>query len=236
MHSISTFEVRSFLLTLFFLLSACAPTRPPVLEEYRDGVLFTKNLIDRCGKLDQPEQLEYLLYLQSRLAATISKHRKDAPPVRFIMIGCDEPMAYAPGGGIVLFSKGLVRALGTESELAFVLAHELAHDHLGHLAKMNDPDSMGEDRPALERALELDADRYATGIVALSGYDPRSAFIAIQRLYGAGFYEIGSVTHPSKQERSEIIRSRILEAQWSPPGTIDRREFQRFRRELAQAR
>ena len=48
-------------------------------------------------------------------------------PWTFAVIDTDTINAFALPGGYVIVSKGLVKRLGTESELAGVLAHEIAH-------------------------------------------------------------------------------------------------------------
>ena len=83
-------------------------------------------------------------------------------------------MAFAIGADYIVVSRGLVLALENESELAFVLSHELAHQFLKHALKESLENSIDVSKPPLashRRALELEADRLAVKIVISAGYE-----------------------------------------------------------------
>ncbi len=46
---------------------------------------------------------------------------------RFFILDIDAPNAYACPGGIIFVTKGMLRLIDNEAELAFVLAHEITH-------------------------------------------------------------------------------------------------------------
>jgi membrane-associated protease RseP (regulator of RpoE activity) len=87
--------------------------------------------------------------------------------------------ANAFGSQIQVFS-GLEALLRDDDELAFVLAHELAHVILEHSgpgkeAQMKDPARRG---PA-----EVEADRLGIVLMARAGFNPAAAAPAVERLY-----------------------------------------------------
>jgi Zn-dependent protease with chaperone function len=55
------------------------------------------------------------------------------PPTRLLLSRNPEPNAYATGDGTVVLNVGLLPKLENESQLAFVLCHELAHTALRHV-------------------------------------------------------------------------------------------------------
>lgn len=46
---------------------------------------------------------------------------------KFFILDIENPNAYATPGGIIFITKGMLRLIDTEAELALVLAHEIAH-------------------------------------------------------------------------------------------------------------
>lgn len=51
---------------------------------------------------------------------------------RFAVIDSDLPLAYSSPGGHILVSKGMIKSLNNEDELAAVLAHEIGHVEKQH--------------------------------------------------------------------------------------------------------
>ncbi|MCB9745373.1 MAG: M48 family metalloprotease [Alphaproteobacteria bacterium] len=97
--------------------------------------------------------------------------------------------AFALPGGALLLHRGLLeRTLGHEDQLAFVIAHEMAHVELGHAAALHRymaglPEgerAEGAELLALSRGgfsstWELEADRLGVVLLHLAGYDPSAA-------------------------------------------------------------
>lgn len=122
--------------------------------------------------------------------------------------------AFTPGGGHVFITTGLIRALGTEGEVAAVLAHELGHVTESHVVRgMRDRTGiqvaadLGASATGINtklmrelygyvlkaavnghgRRFEEDADALAIDTLVAAGYDPTSAilvFEALKRMYG----------------------------------------------------
>ena len=122
--------------------------------------------------------------------------------------------AFTPGGGHVFITTGLIRALGTEGEVAAVLAHELGHVTESHVVRgMRDragiqvAADLGASATGINskmmrelygyvleaavnghgRRFEEDADALAIHTMVAAGYDPTGAilvFEALRRMFG----------------------------------------------------
>jgi predicted Zn-dependent protease len=180
------------------------------------------------GEIDPPLSAEYLRYLTNRLTLNSSAGRRFG----VTLLNTDTPIAYSPGGGELVLSRGIIRATRTEAELAFVIAHEMSHDMLGHVAQVQHhfPTQEGS---AERKSLEVVADRHALQLLILAGFDPRASAQGLFNVYEAAGLSSRNSTHPEVEERVRIMLADVLRSRWRPPGTVDRREFQKFRREVA---
>jgi beta-barrel assembly-enhancing protease len=102
-------------------------------DEYRIGAMLMRQLRDQNQLLEDPEIEEYVQNLGSRVAA----HASDGSQ-RFTFFVVREPgiNAFALPGGFIGINQDLLLATRTESELASVLAHEIAHVTQRHIARM----------------------------------------------------------------------------------------------------
>ncbi len=87
--------------------------------------------------LDDPELTEYLNALGTRLVANSQDVRQE---FEFFLIKDSTLNAFAMPGGYIDVHTGLITAAQSESELAAVLAHEIAHVTQHHLARMASKD------------------------------------------------------------------------------------------------
>lgn len=101
-------------------------------EEYRVGVMIVRGLRDQGRLVDDPETSEYLQALGSRLAAQVPE---GGDRFRFFFVRDPSINAFALPGGFIGVNHGLVLAAANESELASVLAHEMAHVTQRHIAR-----------------------------------------------------------------------------------------------------
>jgi beta-barrel assembly-enhancing protease len=86
--------------------------------------------IMRQVAVSQDQRAEaYVQQLGERVAAAAPGYRF---PYRFIVVASPEVNAFALPGGYVFVNEGAIKAARTESELAGVLAHEIAHVSLRH--------------------------------------------------------------------------------------------------------
>ena len=135
----------AFLTAFSVLLSASVEAQPlPDLGGSADALLSPQTE-RRLGEsivrdmrrdpqfIDDPEISEYLGMVGARLAAVTPGARQD-----FEFFGVRDPSinAFALPGGFVGVHTGLLNAAETESQLASVLAHEIAHVTQRHIARM----------------------------------------------------------------------------------------------------
>lgn len=90
--------------------------------------------IRRSGSLiEDPELTDWISQLVNRLAV----HAPGVSKNPYVAISRDPSVnAYALTGGIIIVHSGLILSTQTESELAAVLAHELAHLSQRHMTRM----------------------------------------------------------------------------------------------------
>jgi predicted Zn-dependent protease len=101
-------------------------------DEFRLGAMVTKELRDQNALFDDPEITEYMQGIGQRLAAQSADGGKD---FEFFVIKDDTINAFAVPGGFIFIHQGLLLATQTESELASVMAHEIAHVTQHHIAR-----------------------------------------------------------------------------------------------------
>lgn len=215
------------LFLLLVLLPGCATHQPLSIDQYREGLLRSKQLVATYGQFENSFVRGYFDNLVERMQSALRRQNEVTVDYKVILLATSHPMALSAGGGFVLFSKGLVLSLGSEAELAFILAHEIAHQRLGHLDNLIDKEDQRPD-------LELAADRYAVPLMALAGYDPRMALSALHNAYNVGASWGHSGNYPDLDKRVEAVKSQIIRSHWQPPGTVNRRDFVALQRLLAQ--
>ena len=218
-----------FYAALLFSLPSCSnfgssPT-PTTVADYSTAQMITQ----RCGEISGGEVIAVTSYIRSRLLTSLSRVGATRYPITLSLLACPEPFAYSIGNGVIIFSHGMVRSLRYESELAFVIAHEIAHDYLDHHRSKAMSQSAIAER-------EISADRFAVGLVAYAGYDPRSAVSALLALSKAETMGLPKDGHPSSAERIAALNQAISDSDWSPPGILNRRDFQQLQQTLKQMR
>jgi len=135
------------------------------------------------------------------------------------------------GRPVLIFTSALIRNVGSQDELAFILSHEAAHHIAGHLARQEQNAAAGAAEfadlaslrggsaadiaaaqelgaavgaRAYSKEFELEADELGTIITHRAGYNPLvgARFFTTFSGPGAGFLS----THPPNAERLELVR------------------------------
>jgi predicted Zn-dependent protease len=101
-------------------------------DEYRIGRMVMRGLRDSGRLLEDPEIGEYLQSVGLRLSSLAHDGNRD---FRFFVVRDPAINAFALPGGFVGIHSGLLLETRTESELAAVLAHEVAHVTQRHIAR-----------------------------------------------------------------------------------------------------
>ncbi len=100
-------------------------------DEKKVGKEFYDKLEKSNILLHAPRVNEYL----SKLGNSILAHNQNVPfEFRFSIIKSSAINAFATPGGYIYVNTGLITLVGNESELASVLAHEIAHVNARHIA------------------------------------------------------------------------------------------------------
>ncbi len=160
-----------------------------------------------------------------RLAVTVEAARGCA--TRFQLIPGGRMNAQADGI-YVQVTTALAQYAEDEAELAAVLAHEFAHNMLGHRVRLN---QAGVQRGLLAnfgnnarriRETEVEADRLSVYLMERAGYDPAAAVRFWTRFGRRGLNFLGSPTHPNWRRRvqsfeTEIARIRAARAAGRAP-------------------
>jgi predicted Zn-dependent protease len=100
-------------------------------EEYFVGRAVAASIFSSYRPYDRPDLNTYINKLGQGLSLYSSRPEIYAG-YRFIALDSAEVNAFASPGGHVLVTRGLLRKVEGEDELAAVLAHEIAHVSLGH--------------------------------------------------------------------------------------------------------
>ena len=100
-------------------------------EEERLGEAFLRQIRGQLRLVDDPEVVDYIDALGQRIARADPERR-----YRFLVVDAPSVNAFAGPGGIIAVNAGLMVITESESELAAVLAHEVAHVSLRHLAQL----------------------------------------------------------------------------------------------------
>src|SRR3989344_7738075 len=101
-------------------------------DEIKIGRDVAANVIAQFGLYEDPELTDYVYAVGLKVANSAPK--RDIP-YRFAVLNSDILNAFAAPGGYIFVTRGLLAALKDESQLACVLAHEVAHITQRHVMK-----------------------------------------------------------------------------------------------------
>ena len=119
-------------------------------------------------------------------------------------------------GGHVRVSAALAEFTPDDDEFAALVAHELAHNILGHAARLDAQNGKGGigrlfgKSKELIRQTEVEADQLSIWLMANAGYDPNAALRFIERYgrkYGHGIFSDG--THYRWKKRREFMQAEL---------------------------
>lgn len=170
--------------------------KPSQQEEVQLGREITGNLLG-ASALVKDDSLQQYVNQVGRWVA-LQSERPDLP-WHFGVIESNDVNAFAAPGGYVIITKGLYRKLGSEADLAGVLAHEIGHVIKKHHLKVIQKqqllslgasllgESVGKDNNTVQKLIgsgaeicarsldkdaEFEADRIGVVLAGRAGYDP----------------------------------------------------------------
>jgi Zn-dependent protease with chaperone function len=108
---------------------------PNQQEDIKRGAQAVEEM-KRLGLIPPPVEDKAIQEYVRSIAERIAKHSDLKVPLHVEVIQSREINAFALPGGYVFVERGLLEATDDESELAGVLAHEIAHDTARHSYKM----------------------------------------------------------------------------------------------------
>lgn len=143
-------------------------------EEKRIGRMIVRGLRDAGQILEDPEVTEYVQSVAHRLA--IHAHDGDHE-FEFFVVNNPNINAFALPGGFIGINYGLILAADSESEMAGVLAHEIAHVTQRHIARQLDANKKTSWTSAaamvalilIGATADVDGDLMNAGIVGVQG-------------------------------------------------------------------
>ncbi|HEX7116870.1 MAG TPA: M48 family metalloprotease [Steroidobacter sp.] len=101
-------------------------------DEYQIGRMIVRGLRDQDQILEDPEVAEYIRSIGHKLS---SQAHDGQQRFNFFVVKDDTVNAFALPGGFIGVNTGLLLETANESELAGVLAHEIAHVTQRHIAR-----------------------------------------------------------------------------------------------------
>ncbi len=207
-------------LSLFLVTcaSTCAPAQGMSLEdEVKLGQAEHQKIIGKFGIYRDQKLRAYINQVGQRVAAESSRPEVE---YRFTILNDDMINAFALPGGFIYITRGMLAHMNSESELAAVLGHEIAHVTEKHALNreargkginvLNKIVTAVVGQPALyelgsmfggvllsgySREFELEADEVGARYMAKAGYSPTAMLNTIEIL--------------KAKDRIEIIQARL---------------------------
>lgn len=249
------------LLSLLVALSGCIAAAPAVIEGYqayslgKGGAMAVEAMkpieykeemaiggalaIQVFNRFGGPYKNDSLLNYIGTLGQALA-NISDRPGINyyFAVLNTDEPNAFATPGGYVFLSRGLLKMLKNEAELAGVLGHEIAHVSHRHALKALERNkklaglgsltigAMGADPElfnkvieeaaenlfshGLDKDFEYEADTVGTEYAYRLGYQPEGLknFLTVLNAR-SGHNSIFWSTHPSPQDRLNNLTQKM---------------------------
>ena len=129
-------------------------------------------------------------------------------------------------GHHVMVTTAMMQQTRSDDELAFVIAHEMAHNILGHSDKMDSPGLLalfgfGSSRV---KHMEMDADSYAVPLMTYAGYAPQAGVSFLGTARRRMWWSDMSIDHPSFGRRMKIVEAAIARLPQPTPSWFTQRQ------------
>ena len=174
-------------------------------QERQLGEAFMRRLRQQVPLVEDPELNAYLEGLGNRLVAN-----SDDPSQRFtfFIVKDDAINAFAAPGGFIGAHSALILSARSESELAGVLAHEIAHVTQKHLVRAYDSAS----RMGLPMAAALLA------AILIGTQDSEAGQAAIMSVQAGSIQQQINFTRANEKEADRIGMQTLMRSEFDPKG------------------
>ena len=144
----------------------------------------------------------------------------------------DHPLPKVPNTVAPRF-KGLCQALPIDVKPQLQAELEKSVNQARERAKTNPRINKRRLEDLADRKrFELEADKKGLTLMTQAGYNPWEAVRTLERLSSQmpadSNWKAESAGYPSAAQRSNALSRIIEEIKWTPPGTVDRRDFRMF--------
>ena len=225
--------IQAILLSLFVLFSNYQGVKPNPATGKKEVHLFNQTdeiafgssvyqeMISGEGGKATDVDADRVVRIGKRVAA--ASDRPDLP-YEFTILNNPMENAWCLPGGKIAINRGMVEGLKTDGQLAFILAHEIAHANARHTAHSIENDLFhGGAFPIFSQvhalfsfkesqAAEAQADQLGLTYLKRAGYQPSEA-IAVYKIFqgldGANDKPSFFATHPSATERLHLGEATI---------------------------
>lgn len=176
-----------------------------VEEEQRIGDEVIREIRRQLDLEDDPEAVRYINQLGQRLVAASPTPQRH---FEFFMVDARQINAFAFPGGYVGINSGLLLETETESELASVLAHEIAHVSQRHIARQYEQASR----------MQLPVLAGVIAAILLGAHDPQAGQAAAAATTGAAIQSQLSYSRAHEREADRIGMDILRDAGFDPRG------------------
>lgn len=256
----------TFLVLVSLLVGGCVGIQPgsgfnlvSVQQEWRLGNRLAQDIDRKANLVTNPDSIAYINQLGQRLVQQTEFRNL---PWEFHIIRDREINAFNIPGGHVYVYTGLIQKASTESELAGVLAHEIAHGVQRHATQALTNQYglsiitsllLGQNPPIYEKLLaqilgagymasysrsaERQADQLGARYMYQAGFDPNGMVIFFQKLLEEereqpSLIEKFFSTHPLTEERIRNVSYEISLFPPRPDLITDEPQFHDFKNTL----
>lgn len=224
---------RRYIRTLSFIVVWCVvffcgcSATPPKGAGELSGQLVARELVQAYGQVTNVGPRGYVNFIVERLSAGAPVRL--APSAQVILLDTPTLGAYSGAGHYIILTRGLALSLASEGELAFVLAHEMAHRILGHFGEGNELGDSTISDAALER--EIAADSYALELLNRAGFAPASAVSAIRSV--TTHFPEATAARLSLNRREANLVQKLRQMRSSIPAVTTSHDYRQFWSDLS---
>lgn len=210
----------SYILIFFcclFTLSSCSPLSA---DQKNFSKQASVNTHIKLGKQYGIYQGKYSNLLAKTVAKTLDKSCKYLPGElqnkiqknknsqlwSISILDTEKVTAFSTTNGFIYISKGALQALGSEDELAAIIAHEMFHSILQHSCEKTSIIN----NTCFSKSQETDADLHAIKLLTISNYNPLALVTALDSLYRENKTNVSQLADMHISGRKQEINMELI--------------------------